>query len=161
MELIKAALYGVVEGITEWLPVSSTGHIILLGEFLPLDVSPKFMELFLVVIQLGAILAVVTLFWGQLFPFSFGERPAIRKDIFVMWFKVAVACIPAVVFSKFLIPAPAALNFASACVTAFCKPLISFCAVDAPLALICTVNSRIVSDNGCHLTKRISAESHR
>jgi len=97
MELIKTALYGVVEGITEWLPVSSTGHIILLGEFLPLNVTPEFMELFLVVIQLGAILAVVVLFWGQLFPFSFGERPVIRKDIFVMWFKVAVACIPAVV----------------------------------------------------------------
>ncbi len=97
MEFIKAALYGVVEGITEWLPVSSTGHIILLGEFLPLDVTPEFMKLFLVVIQLGAILAVVTLFWGQLFPFSFGGGPVIRKDIFVMWFKVAVACVPAVV----------------------------------------------------------------
>lgn len=97
MEILRAILFGIVEGITEWLPISSTGHMILLNEFVTLDVSPEFWEMFLVVIQLGAILAVVLLFWDKIFPFQFKEKPVIRKDIFVLWFKILVACVPAAV----------------------------------------------------------------
>ncbi len=97
MEIIKTILFGIVEGITEWLPISSTGHMILLNEFVKLDVSEEFWEMFLVVVQLGAILAVVLLFWNKIFPFKFKERPVIRTDIFVLWFKILVACIPAAV----------------------------------------------------------------
>ena len=97
MEILKAVLFGIVEGITEWLPISSTGHMILFNEFVTLDVSPEFWEMFLVVIQLGAILAVVLLFWNKIFPFQFKEKPVVRKDIFVLWFKILAACIPAAV----------------------------------------------------------------
>lgn len=97
IEILKAILFGIVEGITEWLPISSTGHMILLNEFVKLDVSPDFWEMFLVVIQLGAILAVVVLFWGKLFPFKFKQKPVVQKDIFGMWFKIIAACIPAAV----------------------------------------------------------------
>lgn len=97
IEILKAVLFGIVEGITEWLPISSTGHMILLNEFVTLDVSPEFWEMFLVVIQLGAILAVVLLFWNKIFPFDFKKKPVIRTDIFVLWFKILVACIPAAV----------------------------------------------------------------
>lgn len=97
IEILKAILFGIVEGITEWLPISSTGHMILLNEFVKLDVSPEFWEMFLVVIQLGAILAVVVLFWGKLFPFKFKQKPVVQKDIFGMWFKIIAACIPAAV----------------------------------------------------------------
>lgn len=96
-EILKAILFGIVEGITEWLPISSTGHMILLNEFVTLDVSQEFWETFLVVIQLGAILAVVILFWNKIFPFRFKEKPVIQKDIFILWFKILVACIPAAV----------------------------------------------------------------
>ena len=96
-EILKAILFGIVEGITEWLPISSTGHMILLNEFVTLDVSPEFWEMFLVVIQLGAILAVVILFWNKIFPFRFKEKPVIQKDIFSLWFKILAACIPAAV----------------------------------------------------------------
>ncbi len=97
IEIIKAIIFGIVEGITEWLPISSTGHMILLDEFLKLDVSPEFWEMFLVVIQLGAILAVVLLFWKKIFPFKFKEKPVIQKDIFTLWFKIVVGCVPAAV----------------------------------------------------------------
>lgn len=97
IEIFKAILFGIVEGITEWLPISSTGHMILLNEFVTLDVSPEFWEMFLVVIQLGAILAVVLLFWNKIFPFDFKGKPVIQKDIFVLWFKILAACIPAAV----------------------------------------------------------------
>lgn len=99
IEIFKAIILGVVEGITEWLPVSSTGHMILVDEFLKLKVSPEFMEMFLVVIQLGAILAVILIFWNKIFPFSIkkGKGLRIKKDIFDMWFKIVVACIPAAV----------------------------------------------------------------
>lgn len=97
IEILKAILFGIVEGITEWLPISSTGHMILLNEFVTLEVSPKFWEMFLVVIQLGAILAVVLLFWNKLFPFKFKERLIVQKDILGMWFKIVAACIPAAV----------------------------------------------------------------
>ncbi len=97
IEILKAILFGVVEGITEWLPISSTGHMILLNEFVTLNVSDEFWEMFLVVIQLGAILAVVLLFWNKIFPFHFQEKPVVQKDIFVLWFKILVACVPAAV----------------------------------------------------------------
>ena len=106
IEILKAVLFGIVEGITEWLPISSTGHMILLNEFVTLDVSPEFWEVFLVVIRLGAILAVVVLFWNKLFPFDFSKRRKkngiIKTDIFVMWFKVLVACIPAMIYGILL-----------------------------------------------------------
>lgn len=106
IEILKAILFGIVEGITEWLPISSTGHMILLNEFVTLDVSPEFWEVFLVVIQLGAILAVVVLFWNKLFPFDFSKRRKkngiIKTDIFIMWFKVLVACIPAMIYGILL-----------------------------------------------------------
>lgn len=94
-ELLKAIFFGIVEGITEWLPISSTGHLILLNEFISLDVSEEFFSMFEVVIQLGAILAVVVLFWNEIWPFSTKEKYCIRTDTFVMWFKIVVACIPA------------------------------------------------------------------
>ena len=97
IEILKAVLFGIVEGITEWLPISSTGHMILLNEFVTLNVSEDFWEMFLVVIQLGAILAVVLLFWNKIFPFRFKGRPVVQKDIFVLWFKILVACVPAAV----------------------------------------------------------------
>lgn len=97
VEILKAVLFGIVEGITEWLPISSTGHMILLNEFVTLNVSEDFWEMFLVVIQLGAILAVVLLFWNKIFPFRFKEKPVVQKDIFVLWFKILVACVPAAI----------------------------------------------------------------
>lgn len=112
IEYIKAVILGVVEGITEWLPVSSTGHMILVDEFLQLNVSDEFKEMFNVVIQLGAIMAVVVLYWSKLFPFGKknnahpwkpeGFGAYIKADIFVMWFKVLVACIPAAVIGLLL-----------------------------------------------------------
>ena len=96
-EILKAVLFGVVEGITEWLPISSTGHMILLEEFVQLEVTPEFWSMFLVVIQLGAIMAVVMLYWNRIFPFRFGDGSLIRKDVFSMWVKVVVGCIPAVI----------------------------------------------------------------
>ena len=96
-EIFKAIIFGIIEGITEWLPISSTGHMILLNEFVTLDVSQEFWEMFLVVIQLGAILAVVLLFWNKIFPFRFKEKPVIQKEIFSLWFKILVACVPAAV----------------------------------------------------------------
>lgn len=102
-----AFIFGVVEGITEWLPVSSTGHMIILNEFLKLNVSPGFYDLYLVVIQLGAILAVMVVFWWDIWPFGVkrnthplsdsGIGRWIMKDKFIMWFKIAVACIPAAI----------------------------------------------------------------
>lgn len=86
MEILKGILFGIVEGITEWLPVSSTGHMILLDAFVKLEGSPDFVSLFLVVIQLGAILAVVLVFWNQLFPFQFRDRkkPVIVKEKMIL-----------------------------------------------------------------------------
>ena len=102
-----AFIFGVVEGITEWLPVSSTGPMIILNQFLKLNVSPEFYDLYLVVIQLGAILAVMVVFWWDIWPFGIkrNKHPLsdsgigrwIMKDKFIMWFKIAVACIPAAV----------------------------------------------------------------
>ncbi len=97
LELVKVVIIGIVEGITEWLPISSTGHMLLIDEFLQLSMSEAFKEMFFVVIQLGAILAVVVMFWKKMFPFQFKEKPIIKKDTFSIWFKVAVACIPSVI----------------------------------------------------------------
>ncbi len=95
IELLKAALYGLVEGITEWLPISSTGHMLLLSQFVALDVSEEFWDMFLVVIQLGAILAVCLLFFERLNPFSRKKDAAARRSTWVLWAKVVVACVPA------------------------------------------------------------------
>lgn len=89
MEILKSIVLGIVEGITEWLPISSTGHMILVDEFIKMNVSPEFMEMFLVVIQLGAILAVLVIYWRRLIPTS--------KKTWIMWMKIIVACIPAAV----------------------------------------------------------------
>lgn len=119
-EILKALLFGVVEGITEWLPVSSTGHMILLNEFVKLNVSEQFWDMFLVVIQLGAILAVVLLFWNTIWPFALAKRTdfsknlgregfwkqkywgvgpiAVKMEIIVNWLKIVVACLPAIIF---------------------------------------------------------------
>ena len=97
-EFFKAFLFGIVEGITEWLPISSTGHMILLDEFVKLDVSTEFYSMFQVVIQLGAIMAVVLLFWNKIFPLGKSEKGIyIKKDILSLWGKILVACVPAAV----------------------------------------------------------------
>ena len=96
-ELLKAVLFGIVEGVTEWLPVSSTGHMILLDEFVKLDVSEAFYEMFQVVIQLGAIAAVLVLFFHKLNPFSPRKDVQQKKDTWQLWFKVVVAVLPSAV----------------------------------------------------------------
>ena len=103
---MKAVLFGLVEGITEWLPISSTGHLILLNEVIRLEVSEEFYRMFEVVVQLGAILAVVVLFWREIFPFSLEQHGAqadgrerkslhLHKDITMLWAKIILACVPA------------------------------------------------------------------
>jgi undecaprenyl-diphosphatase len=108
LEFLKVILLGIVEGITEWLPISSTGHMILLDEFVKLNVSEEFMEMFLVVIQFGAILAVVVLFWHKIWPFhpvreeQEGLWKIASKKKIIMWLKIAVSCIPAAVIGLLL-----------------------------------------------------------
>ena len=107
LEILKAIIYGIVEGITEWLPISSTGHLLLVEQWLPFKgVSDGFFDMFDVVIQLGAIMAVVVLFWKKIWPFALtkkeqeeneGSLPWVKMDIMTMWFKIIVACIPAIV----------------------------------------------------------------
>jgi len=100
VELLKAALFGVVEGITEWLPVSSTGHMILLDEFVSIHMSAMFMKMFMVVIQLGAILAVVLLYWKTIWPFRRDPgtgKISVDRDTIMLWCRVVVACLPAAV----------------------------------------------------------------
>ena len=107
LDIIKAIIYGIVEGITEWLPISSTGHLILLEELMPFqNVDGNFFDMFDVVIQLGAILAVVVLFWKQIWPFALtkkerkgrsGTAAFIKMDIMTLWFKILVSCVPAAV----------------------------------------------------------------
>jgi len=96
IEILKTLLLGIVEGITEWLPISSTGHMILVDEFVRMDISPAFRELFLYMIQLGAIAAVVILFRKRMWPFQAKDRskPFVKTDIIILWLKVAFACIP-------------------------------------------------------------------
>ena len=95
LEILKAIFLGIVEGVTEWLPISSTGHMILVNEFLNFNLSKEFMEMFLVVIQLGAIMAVVALYFNKLNPFALKKTALEKKDTWTLWFKVAVASIPA------------------------------------------------------------------
>lgn len=107
LEIIKAILFGIVQGVTEWLPISSTGHMIILNEFIKLDVSEEFYSVFEVVIQFGSILAVVILFWSKIWPFGKknnneplsdkGIGAYIKKDIFSLWFHILVSCVPAAV----------------------------------------------------------------
>lgn len=100
IELLKAALFGLVEGVTEWLPVSSTGHMILLNEFVTLRVSAIFWQMFLVIIQLGAILAVVVLYWSTIWPFKKDRetgRIRVKRETISLWGKTVVACLPAAV----------------------------------------------------------------
>lgn len=107
LDILKAILYGIVEGITEWLPISSTGHLLLVEKLLPFeDVSENFFGMFDVVIQLGAILAVVVLFWNKIWPFALtknerqgrtGAASFIKMDIMTLWFKILVSCVPAAV----------------------------------------------------------------
>ena len=107
IEILKAILFGIVEGITEWLPISSTGHLILVEQFVKLkEVSPEFWSMFQVVIQLGAILAVVLLYWNKIWPITEDKKKAIKpqgllsyfnKDIMTLWFKILVACVPAAI----------------------------------------------------------------
>ena len=102
IDLIKAFLFGVVEGITEWLPISSTGHMIILNDFIKLGVSEEFYELFEVVIQLGAILAVVIIYFKTIFPYGFGKSKEDTKRTYNLWGKIIVACLPAAVIGILL-----------------------------------------------------------
>lgn len=99
IEILKSILYGIVEGITEWLPISSTGHMILLEKIMPMNVSKSFWSMFLVVIQLGAILAVVVLYWNKIFPFRKNKEGKYTsvKSIWILWSKILVATIPAAI----------------------------------------------------------------
>lgn len=96
IEILKVVFLGIVEGITEWLPISSTGHMLLVDEFITLDASDSFKDMFFVIIQLGAILAVVTIFWNKMWPFQMKDKTqsVFKKDTWSMWFKTVVACIP-------------------------------------------------------------------
>ena len=105
IEILKAILQGIVEGVTEWLPVSSTGHIILLNNIWPLNVSPNFYDLFEIVIQLGAILAVIVLFFHKLNPFAPSKPAPEKKKTWSLWFKVVVAVIPSAILG-FLVDEP-------------------------------------------------------
>jgi undecaprenyl-diphosphatase uppP len=99
IEILKVVFLGIVEGITEWLPISSTGHMLLVDEFITLDASDRFKDMFFVIIQLGAILAVVTIFWNKMWPFQMKDKTqsVFKKDTWSMWFKTVVACIPGAV----------------------------------------------------------------
>ena len=101
LEILKVVFLGIVEGITEWLPISSTGHMLLVDEFITLNMSIAFKEMFFIVIQLGAILAVVVMFWEKMFPFQFKNKtqPVMKKYTFSLWFKVVVACVPGAVIT--------------------------------------------------------------
>lgn len=108
LEILKVIFLGIVEGITEWLPISSTGHMLLVDEFIQMDAGAEFKEMFFVVIQLGAIMAVVLLFWNKIWPFGIKENKSetgskktisIKMNIITMWIKVVVACIPGTVIT--------------------------------------------------------------
>ncbi len=102
-EFIKVIVIGIIEGITEWLPISSTGHMLLFDAFVPLKMTEEFKEMFFVVIQLGAIMAVVVMFWNKMFPFGkSGKQLIVKKNIIMTWVKIAVACIPSGVLGLLL-----------------------------------------------------------
>ena len=98
LELIKIIILSIVQGITEWLPISSTGHMIVIEDFMPLSLSSNFRELFLVLVQLGSIIAVLVLYFQKLNPFSLSKDPGERKQTWILWLKVAFASLPAVLF---------------------------------------------------------------
>lgn len=104
IEILKVIFLGIVEGITEWLPISSTGHMLLVDEFITLNMPEDFKEMFFVVIQLGAIIAVVVMFWKKMWPFQFKDKlqPKVNMDTINMWLKVVVACIPSAVLGLLL-----------------------------------------------------------
>ena len=109
LNILKAIIFGIIEGITEWMPVSSTAHMAILNMFLPLNVTEEFYEVFEVVIQLGAVLALLTLFFKKIFPFGASKRPLgkgilayVKKDIFYLWIKIVIACLPAIIYELFL-----------------------------------------------------------
>lgn len=103
IELLKTVVIGIIEGITEWLPVSSTGHMLLFDAFVPLKMTEQFKEMFFVVIQLGAILAVVAMFWSRMFPFAVGNKKlTVDRNIISMWLRVAAACVPSAVLGFLL-----------------------------------------------------------
>lgn len=126
LEIIKAIIYGIVEGVTEWLPISSTGHLILVEELIPFQgTSENFFGMFDVVIQLGAILAVVVLFWKQIWPFAFTAKEKknqkliggfIKPEIMTLWFKILVSCVPAAVIGILFDDVFDALFYNSVCV---------------------------------------------
>lgn len=126
IEILKATLFGVVEGITEWLPISSTGHLILVEQFVKLqEVSPEFWSMFQVVIQLGAILAVVLLYWNKIWPITKNKEKAIKtkgilsyfnKDIMILWMKILVACVPAAIIGVFFDEVFEALFYNPVCI---------------------------------------------
>ncbi len=103
IELLKTVVIGIIEGVTEWLPVSSTGHMLLFDAFVPLKMTEQFKEMFFVVIQLGAILAVVAMFWSRMFPFAVSNRKlTVERNIISMWLRVAAACVPSAVLGFLL-----------------------------------------------------------
>ena len=109
MEFLKAILFGIIEGITEWMPVSSTAHLMILNRILPLNVSEEFFDLFDVVIQLGAILALVIVFFNKIWPFGASSKPLgkgilkiIKKDKFFLWIKIMIVCIPVIIYELLL-----------------------------------------------------------
>lgn len=112
LEIIKSIIFGIVEGITEWLPISSTGHLILVEQFMQFkQVSSGFWDMFQVVIQLGAIFAVVVLYWNKIFPITTNKEKAIKskgilsffdKNIMILWGKIIIACIPAAIIRTFI-----------------------------------------------------------
>lgn len=120
LEILKAIFYGIVEGITEWLPISSTGHLILLERFIKMNVSDEFMNMFRVVIQLGAIIAVVVIYWKQIWFMDFHgfkSKPTFKKDILNLWGKILVACVPAAVIGVFFDDFFEALFYNEVCVS--------------------------------------------
>ena len=120
LEILKAIFYGIVEGITEWLPISSTGHLILLERFIQMNVSDDFMNMFRVVIQLGAIMAVVVIYWKQIWFVDFHgfkSKPTLKKDIVNLWGKILVACVPAAVIGVFFDDFFEALFYNEVCVS--------------------------------------------
>lgn len=120
LEILKAIFYGIVEGITEWLPISSTGHLILLERFIKMNVSEDFMNMFRVVIQLGAIMAVVVIYWKQIWFVDFHgfkSKPTFKKNILNLWGKILVACVPAAVIGVFFDDFFEALFYNEVCVS--------------------------------------------
>ena len=109
MNILKAIVFGIIEGITEWMPISSTAHMKILNSFMPLAVSPEFYDVFEVVIQLGAILALLIVFWNKIWPFGASKHPLgkgvlayVKKDKFILWLKIMTACLPVIIFELLL-----------------------------------------------------------